>query len=236
MTVCILLRWRVLPIVLAAISELFAAGSSCAAEPHWATDFGIGLSSEGRGRDDPHHLSPPLDGSTFSGRLSVERMVNERISLGIEVSGSSEITGRQSERTATTIGTLNGRHRDTLATAVVKYNVWTIGVAGGRPGAHIELDAVAGGGPAWRHTVRQGVVSNINQRGTTAGVDEQFASVVPSATVGLDGVFWVNARTALLTIVRYELLADSDRDAAGFVKTGAGTSAVTFALGARFRF
>ena len=236
MTVCILWPRRVLLIVLAAASALFGAPSSWAGEQRWATDFSIGLLSEGRGADDPHHLSPPLDGSTFSGQLSMERTINDRISLGVEISGGPEITGTQSERTATTIGSLNGRHRDTFATAVVKYNLWTRAFAGGRPGAHIELDAVAGGGPAWRHTERKGVVFNINRPSTIAGVDEQFASVAPSVAVGVDGVFWVNARTALLTILRYERLADNDRDAAGFVQTGAGASAVAFGLGARFRF
>src|SRR5215470_10466608 len=95
----------------------------------------------GGGADDPHRLSPPFDGSTFSGQLSVERTTNDRISLGVEISEGPEITRTQTERTTTTIGRLNGRHRDTFGTAVVKFNVWTRAFAGGRPGAHIELDA-----------------------------------------------------------------------------------------------
>ena len=54
------------------------------------------------------------------------RLVSARISIGAEVTGGTDIKAPQSEQTPSTLGTLNGRHRDTMLAGIVKANIWTL--------------------------------------------------------------------------------------------------------------
>jgi hypothetical protein len=160
----------VLPVMLM-LCVLFADVISCMAEPQWQAGGAVGLFSAKRGSSDPSvpsHLIPGLGGTSFSADLSLDRIVNSRISVGTELAGGADIKGRQSELTAGTFGTLNGRHSDTILVGTVKANMFTFAFPNSRSGTGIELIGVAGAGPSWRHTEREGLVQEL-QGGTRDG-------------------------------------------------------------------
>src|SRR2546427_3042676 len=93
---------------------------------------------------------------------------------------------------------------------------------GHRPNARAELAAVAGAGLAWRHTVRAGL---------TADVEQQLSYVVVAGKIGFDAVFVFSPRTALVSMGRYQLLNDDDRDAVGLVRRGVASTMFRFSIG-----
>jgi hypothetical protein len=225
-------------VVLLMLGGLFADVTSCMAEPQWQAGGAVGLLSAKQGSSDPSvpsHLIPGLGGTTFSADLSLDRIVTSRISVGTELTGGADIKGRQSELTARSFGTLNGRHSDTVLVGTVKVNIFTMAVPNGRPGAGLELIGVAGAGPAWRHTEREGLVQELHG-GTRMGVSEAFSKVVFAGVVGLDAAASISPKAALLVTAQYNILADDDRDSTGLVQTGAGSRIFRFGLGVRFRF
>ena len=186
-----------------------------------------------------HHsdsrLTPNLDGSALTGLVSVDRIVTQRISVGAELSISSEIKGRQQQRTSDRITNFRSRHHDTIASGAIKMNLLTFVPTAHRPDFRVDVAAVAGGGLAWRHTVRAGT-SYPFQGSLVTNVEQDFSDVVSAATVGVNGTFVFSSRVAAMLTARYYMLADDDRDAAGVPRRGVNSKLFIFGVGTRFTF
>ena len=88
---------------------------------------------------------------------------------------------------------------------------------------------------AWRHTVRAGT-SYPFQSSLVTNVEQDLSDIVSAATVGLNGTFVFSPRVAAMLTARYYMLADDDRDAAGFPRRGVNSKLFIFGFGTRFTF
>lgn len=224
-----------IPVFLVTFGCLLCPAGPCMADPQWQTGIAVGMLSAGGGATDAH-LAPALDGTALMVSASIDRTVSARIDVGAEVATGADIRAVQSERTAMTIGAFNGRHRDTVLAGTVKANIWSVAFQNARPGTRFELTGVAGAGPAWRHSIREGVVSTLQPPIIATGTTEDFSKVVFAGVLGIDATAWVSPQAALLFTIRYNMLADDDRDTAGLVQTGAGSTIFRFGIGVRFGF
>ena len=221
--------------VLTAGSLLFGCSEQCAAQPRVATGGTVGFSSQRHGDSDPR-LAPSLEGDSWAGLLFIDRIVGSRVSVGGEMTLGGEIKGRQQQRSIDGIIDFRSRHHDTIVSGITKVKMFTFLPLGHRPDARAELAAVAGAGLAWRHTVRGGTLRRLQPPPLTADVEQQLSNVVVAGTIGFDAVFVFSPRTALVSMGRYQLLNDDDRDAVGLVRRGVASTVFRFCMGTRFAF
>jgi len=191
---------------------IFGVCSPLAAQSRFAAAGAFGFADSVNHHSDSR-LTPNLDGSALTGLVSVDRIVTQRISVGAELSISSEIKGRQQQRTSDRITNFRSRHHDTIASGAIKMNLLTFVPTAVRAGTSYPF-----------------------QGSLVTNVEQDFSDVVSAATVGVNGTFVFSPRVAAMLTARYYMLADDDRDAAGFPRRGVNSKLFIFGVGTRFTF
>ena len=146
---------------------------TCEAQPAWTVGGTAGWSSMVGQTNST--FSPPLEGTSIAGALFLDRAMWQRLSIGGEVSLMGDVKSPQTLHTADVFSQYRSRHHDTLALAIFKARVMR--------SEQLNIAVVAGAGPAWRHTVREGTA-----RGNQGvwNVREDVSSIVFAEAVGAD--------------------------------------------------
>jgi hypothetical protein len=180
---------------------LIVVAATSEAQPAWTVGGTAGWSSMVGQTNST--FSPPLEGTSISGALFLDRAIWQRLSIGGEVSLMGDVKRTQTLRIANVFSQYRSRHHDTLALAIVKARVMR--------SEQLSIAVIAGAGPAWRHTVREGTARG-NQ--DVWNVREDVSNIVLAEAVGADCTMSFHSKTALVFSGRYAFLNDHDRDVA----------------------
>jgi hypothetical protein len=164
---------------------LIVVAATCEAQPAWTVGATAGWSS--MIGETGSTLSPPLKGTTISGAVFLDRATSQRLSIGGEVSVMGDVKGPQTLRVADAFSQYRSRHRDTLALGIVKARVVR--------SEQLNIAVVAGAGPAWRHTVREGTARGFQNSGIVWSVREDVSSIVFAEAVGADCALSFHSKT-----------------------------------------